>query len=34
VSGHNRVRTARKTVEWDDEVYVSWDIGSAIVLKD
>ena len=34
VSGQNRVRTARKTVEWDDEVYVSWDIGSAIVLKD
>jgi putrescine transport system ATP-binding protein len=32
VSGQNRVRTARKTVEWDDEVYVSWDIGSAIVL--
>ena len=33
VSGQNRVRTARKTVEWDDEVYVSWDIASAIVLE-
>ena len=34
VSGQNRVRTARKTVEWDDEVFVSWDIASAIVLED
>ena len=34
VSGQNRVRTARKTVEWDDEVFVSWDIASAIVLRD
>ena len=34
VSGQNRERTARKTVEWDDEVFVSWDIGSAIVLRD
>jgi len=34
VSGQNRVRTARKTVEWDDEVYISWDVSSAIVLKD
>ena len=34
VSGQNRVRTARKTVEWDDEVFVSWDVASAIVLKD
>ncbi len=32
VSGQNRVRTARKTVEWDDEVFVSWDESSAIVL--
>jgi hypothetical protein len=28
------VRTARKTVEWDDEVFVSWDVGSAVVLRD
>jgi putrescine transport system ATP-binding protein len=34
VSAQNRVRTARKTVEWDDEVFLSWDIGSAIVLED
>jgi putrescine transport system ATP-binding protein len=34
VSAQNRVRTARKTVEWDDEVFVSWDITSAIVLED
>ncbi len=34
VSGQNRVRTARKTVEWDDEVFVSWDVGSAIVLDE
>jgi putrescine transport system ATP-binding protein len=33
VSAQNRVRTARKTVEWDDEVFVSWDIASAIVLE-
>lgn len=33
VSGQNRVRTARKTVEWDDEVFVSWDIHSAILLE-
>jgi putrescine transport system ATP-binding protein len=34
VSGQNRVRTAKKTVEWDDEVFISWDMGSAILLKD
>jgi putrescine transport system ATP-binding protein len=34
VSGQNRVRTARKRVEWDDEVFVSWDIASAIVLEE
>jgi len=34
VSGQNRVRTARKTVEWDDEVFVSWETGSAIVLEE
>jgi putrescine transport system ATP-binding protein len=32
VSAQNRVRTARKTVEWDDAVFVSWDPGSAVVL--
>jgi putrescine transport system ATP-binding protein len=34
VSGQNRVRTAHRTVEWDDEVFVSWDNRSAIVLPD
>jgi putrescine transport system ATP-binding protein len=34
VSGQNRERTARKTVEWDDEVFVYWDNRSAIVLQD
>jgi putrescine transport system ATP-binding protein len=34
VSGQNRVRTAKKTVEWDDEVFVSWNVASAIVLED
>jgi putrescine transport system ATP-binding protein len=32
VSAQNRHRTAQRTVEWDDEVYVSWDIASAILL--
>jgi putrescine transport system ATP-binding protein len=32
VSAQNRQRTAHRTVEWDDEVYVSWDIASAIIL--
>jgi putrescine transport system ATP-binding protein len=34
VSAQNRVRTARKTVEWDDEVFISWDSSSTILLKD
>ncbi len=33
VSGQNRVRTAHKTVEWDDEVFISWDNHSAILLE-
>jgi len=32
VSGQNRERTAVRKVEWDDEVYVSWDVASAILL--
>jgi putrescine transport system ATP-binding protein len=32
VSAQNRHRTAQRTVEWDDEVYVSWDVASAILL--
>ena len=33
VSGQNRVRTSIKTVEWDDEVFLSWDNNSAILLE-
>ena len=33
VSAQNRVRSARHRVEWDDEVYVSWDHASAILLS-
>lgn len=33
VSAQNRVRTARKTVEWADQVFISWDIRSAILLE-
>ena len=33
VSAQNRQRTARHSVEWDDDVFVSWDTGSAIFLE-
>jgi len=34
VSSQNRRRSADKTVEWDDEVYLSWDISSGILLAE
>jgi putrescine transport system ATP-binding protein len=34
VSGQNRQRSATKTLEWDDDVFVSWDIASAILLDE
>jgi putrescine transport system ATP-binding protein len=34
VSAQNRMRSATKTVEWDDEVYLSWEPGSAVLLTD
>ena len=34
VSAQNRRRTAKRTVEWDDEVYVSWDDSSAVLLDE
>ena len=34
VSGQNRRRSASKSVEWDDEVYVSWDVNSVVLLAD
>ena len=33
VSAQNRRRSAHHTVEWDDEVFVSWDVGSTILLS-
>jgi putrescine transport system ATP-binding protein len=34
VSAQNLKRTARLTVEWDDEVYLSWEVASTILLRD
>ena len=34
VSAQNLRRSAHHTVEWDDEVYLSWDIGSTILLRE
>jgi putrescine transport system ATP-binding protein len=34
VTGQNRRRSAVKTLEWDDEVYVSWDVASVILLEE
>ena len=33
VSAQNRRRSATHKVEWDDEVFISWDTASAIMLK-
>ena len=33
VSAQNLKRTARLTVEWDDEVYLSWEVASTILLR-
>ena len=34
VSAQNRLRDANRRPEWDDQVYLSWDAGSAVVLLD
>ncbi len=34
VSGQNRRRSASKSLEWDDEVYVAWDVNSVVLLAD
>ncbi len=34
VSAQNRRRSAARTVEWDDEVFVSWDVASTILLTE
>ena len=33
VSAQNLKRTAKLTVEWDDEVYLSWEVPSTILLR-
>ena len=33
-SAQNRVRSAERTLEWDDAVYLSWDIQSSVVLTE
>lgn len=34
VSAQNRKRSAKRTLEWDDKVYVSWNFASAVLLED
>jgi len=34
VSAQNRVRRSSKSLEWDDQVFLSWDVRSAILLQD
>ncbi len=34
VSAQNRRREARRYLEWDDQVHLSWDKGSALLLKE
>jgi putrescine transport system ATP-binding protein len=34
VSAQNRIRSAERVLEWDEEVYLSWDIQSSIVLTE
>jgi putrescine transport system ATP-binding protein len=33
VSAQNLRRSAKLTVEWDDEVYLSWEVSSTILLR-
>jgi putrescine transport system ATP-binding protein len=32
ISAQNRMRSAERVLEWDDEVYVSWESRSSVVL--
>ncbi len=34
VSAQNRQRSAERYLEWEDEIWVSWQPGSAVVLVD
>jgi hypothetical protein len=33
VSAQNMRRMASPTVEWDDEVFLSWEVASTILLR-
>ena len=34
VSAQNQRRSATHSVEWDDDVYLSWDVASTILLRE
>ncbi len=34
VSAQNRIRSAERVLEWDDVVYLSWDVQSSVVLTE
>ncbi len=34
VSAQNRIRAAERVLEWDQQVYLSWDRGSSVVLRE
>ena len=34
VSAQNRIRKARRSIDWDESVFVHWDYQSMIVLKE
>ena len=34
VSAQNQRRSAKHSVEWDDDVYLSWDVSSTILLRE
>ena len=34
VSAQNRIRSAERVLEWDEEVYLSWDAQSSVVLTE
>ena len=34
VSAQNRRRSAERPIDWEDEVYLSWDAASTILLED
>ena len=34
ISAQNRERRSKHVMEWDDEVFISWDTNSVIVLQE